>query len=123
MVDASPASIARNYIEAVGRRDLDPLDTLFDDDLVVTLAGSTSDKAEWIEALRRLLPILIRNDIRDVFEVGDRACVVYDFVTDTEAGAVSCVEVMTVREGRIIENELVFDRVTFAPVQAALANR
>jgi hypothetical protein len=44
-------------------------------------------------------------------------------VTDTPAGAVVCVELVTVQDGRITEVELVLDRVAFAPVQATLKER
>jgi ketosteroid isomerase-like protein len=113
-------TVARTYIETVGARELAPLDTLFDEGMVATFAGARLNKSDWIEALRRLLPVLIRNDIRETFVDGQRACVVYDFVTDSAAGAVTCVELLTVREGRITDIELVLDRVAFAPVQAAL---
>ena len=74
-------------------------------------------------ALERLLPALLRNDIREVFVDGSRACVVYDFVTDTPAGTVACVELLTVDDGRIREIELLLDRAAFGPVNAALAER
>ena len=118
-----PETVARAYIEAVGARDLAPLETLFNEQLVAALSGDTFGKREWIEAIRRLLPVLIRNDIREIFVAGQRACVVYDFVTDTPAGAVVCVELVTVRDGRITAVELVLDRVAFAPVQATLKER
>ncbi|HEY5320759.1 MAG TPA: hypothetical protein VIJ76_07775, partial [Galbitalea sp.] len=95
----------------------------FDDRMLAVFAGGRLDKGEWTAALRRLLPILVRNDIREVFVTGQRACVVYDFVTDTPAGAVVCVELITVSDGRITEVELVLDRVAFAPVQVALQER
>jgi SnoaL-like domain len=116
-------TVARAYIEAVGARDLAPLETLFDDRVVATLSGLQLGKAEWIEAIGRLLPVLIRNDIREIFVAGERACIVYDFVTDTSAGSVVCVELVTVQGGRITDVELVLDRVMFAPVQAALQAR
>lgn len=116
-------SIAREYIEAVGSHDLSPLQHLFDDGLEAEFAGATSTKAEWIEALARLLPILVRNDILEVFTAGDRACVVYDFVTDTPGGAIRCVELLTVRDERIVSVELILDRVAFAPVRQALLDR
>lgn len=97
--------------------------TLFDEQLVATLSGAAFGKREWIEAIRRLLPVLVRNDIREIFVAGQRACIVYDFVTDTPAGAVVCVELVTVKDGRITEVELVLDRVAFAPVQATLKGR
>ena len=120
---ADTASVARSYIEAVGAHDLAPLDQLLDDSVVATFAGTPSDKHTWIAALNRLLPALVRNDIREVFVDGDRACVIYDFVTDTDAGAVTCVETATVRDGRITRIELLLDRVAFAPVNQALAER
>jgi hypothetical protein len=121
--DPRVESVARAYIEAVGVRDLAPMEMLLADTLVATFAAGSSDKGEWIEALRRLLPILVRNDIREIYVQGGRACVVYDFVTDTPAGAVRCVELLTVVDGRIEEIELLLDRVAFAPVRQALEER
>jgi ketosteroid isomerase-like protein len=116
MASTDAETIARRYIQAVGAHDEDPLDELLDVALVAEFAGSTLDKEGWLAALRRLMPALVRNEIREVFSAGDRACVVYDFVTDTAAGAVRCVELLTVREGRIAHIELLLDRVAFAPV-------
>jgi len=123
MTQSESAAIARTYIEAVGAHDLETVGGLLSDELAAVFAGGTIGKPEWIAALGRLLPALVRNDVREVFADGDRACVVYDFVTDTPAGAVPCVELVTVREGRITAIELIFDRVAFAPVNEALAER
>src|SRR5258708_16300819 len=46
----------------------------------------------YISGFERLAPILLRNDIKHVVVDGDQACVIYDFVTDTPAGAVPSVE-------------------------------
>ena len=119
----SPAHVARAYIEAVGAHDLDIVDGLLADSLEARVGASTSAKTLWMAALGRLLPALVRNDIRDVYENGDHACVVYDFVTDTPAGSVVCVENVHVVDGRITDIELVFDKVAFAPVNAALQER
>ena len=123
MTQSESAGIARTYVEAVGAHDLETVGGLLADELAAVFAGGTIGKQEWIAALGRLLPALVRNDVREVFADGDRACVVYDFVTDTPAGAVPCVELVTVREGRITAIELIFDRVAFAPVNEALAER
>ena len=117
------ATIARRYIQAVGAHDLDTVRGLLADDLSALFAGGTLGRDEWLGALKRLLPALVRNDIREVFADGDRACVVYDFVTDTPAGAVPCVELVTVEDGGITRIELILDRVAFAPVNEALAAR
>lgn len=123
MASTDAETIARRYIQAVGAHDEGPLDELLDVALVAEFAGSTLDKEGWLTALHRLMPALVRNEIREVFSAGDRACVVYDFVTDTAAGAVRCVELLTVREGRIAHIELLLDRVAFAPVNEELALR
>lgn len=123
MITTTPAGIARAYIEAVGSHNLETVDGLLSDSLEARVGAGTSDKAHWMAALGRLLPALVRNDIRDVYENGTHACVVYDFITDTSAGAVVCVENVHVDDGRITDIELVFDRVAFAPVNEALASR
>jgi len=123
MAATDAETIARRYIQVVGAHDEEPLDDLLDVALVAEFAGSTLDKEGWLAALHRLMPALVRNEIREVFSAGDRACVVYDFVTDTAAGAVRCVELLTVRDGRIAHIELLLDRVAFAPVNEELAQR
>ncbi|MFF2032333.1 nuclear transport factor 2 family protein [Arthrobacter sp. NPDC058192] len=123
MNDQSVEGIARSYVLAVGSHDMDVLENLLGEDLVATFAGATLDMAGWATALKRLLPVLVRNEIREVFSAQDRACVVYDFVTDTAAGAVRCIELLTISAGKIREIELVLDRVAFAPVNEALKTR
>lgn len=119
----TPEKIARDYIQAVSDHELAPLERLLDEHLAAVFAGGTFRKQEWIAALRRLLPALERNEILEVFVDGNRACVVYDFVTNTEAGAVRCVELLTIGNAAITHIELILDRVAFAPVNAALAAR
>ena len=123
MTETDVRFVARSYIEAVSAHELSPLDHLLDDGLSASFAGGSVDKEEWIAALNRLLPALIRNDIREIFVEGDRACVVYDFVTDTDGGTIRCVELLTVTDGRITNIELILDRVAFAPVNQALSER
>jgi hypothetical protein len=123
MAGTDTETVAKAYIQAVGAHDPDALDALLDDQLRAEFAGTTSDKEAWLTALKRLMPALVRNELREVFADGQRACVVYDFVTDTSAGAVRCVELLTVVEGRITQVELLLDRAAFAPVNAELAER
>ena len=117
-------AIATRYIELVGAHDLDPLQDLFVDSLVATTVSASFDKAGWIAALRRLLPVLERNDVRQVVVDGSVACVVYDFVTDTEAGAVPCAEWITVdADERITGINLLFEKTNWARVAAAIQER
>jgi len=120
----SPVSdIARSYIETVGSRELAPLDALLHADLVAKVGDDTFDKAGWLQGLRRLLPALVRNEIRHLSSDGEQAVVVYDFVTDTSAGSVPCVELVTVRDGAITQIELIFERLHWPQVLAALQQR
>jgi hypothetical protein len=124
-LDSDPmvADPAREYISAVGAHDIDTIETLFAADATATFAGQVLSRSDWIKGLRRLFPALVRNDILEVFTAATRACVVYDFVTDTAAGAVRCVELVTVKDRQITEVELIFDRLAFAPVNEALEQR
>ncbi|NUU07161.1 nuclear transport factor 2 family protein [Leifsonia sp. C5G2] len=123
MAGTDTETVAKAYIQAVGAHDPEALEKLLDDQVRAEFAGSTSDKEAWLTALKRLMPALVRNELREVFSAADRACVVYDFVTDTSAGAVRCVELLTVVGGRITQIELLLDRAAFAPVNAELAER
>ena len=117
-------AIASRYIELVGAHDLDPLEDLFADSLVATTVSAPFDKAGWIAALRRLLPILARNEVRQVVVDGSVACIVYDFLTDTEAGAVPCAEWITVdADGRVTGINLLFEKTNWAQVAAAIQER
>lgn len=116
-------SVARAYITAVSSHDLAPLDRLFDSTLTASFAGRTFSKTDWIDALARLLPALERNENLEIFAELHRACVAYDFVTNTAAGTIRCVELLTVTDDRITSIELLLDRVAFAPVNEELAAR
>jgi SnoaL-like domain len=117
-------AVGTRYIELVGSHDLSPLEDLIADSVVATTVSGPFDKAEWIAALARLLPALVRNDIRQVVVDGSSACVVYDFVTDTEAGAVPCAEWITIdSDGRITGINLLFEKTNWARVAAALQER
>jgi hypothetical protein len=123
MPESSVERIARSYIQAVGSHDMEALENLLGEDLLATFAGTTLDKPGWTTAIKRLLPALVRNEIREVFSAQDRACIVYDFITDTAAGAVRCIELLTVNADKISDIELVLDRAAFAPVNEALKAR
>jgi ketosteroid isomerase-like protein len=114
-------AIASRYIELVGAHELDAVAELLSEDVVATTTRGPSNKGEWIIALRRLLPVLQRNEIRQVVVDGDTACVVYDFITDTAAGAIPCAEWVTVgADDRITTINLLFEKTNWATVAAAL---
>jgi hypothetical protein len=103
--------IATEYIRAVGERRFDRLEELLHPD--VEFGGATARELRgaptFIAALRRLTQILDRNDIREVVADGDRAAVLYDFVTDTTVGPVLSAEWLKLESGRIRSITLLFD--------------
>src|SRR5690348_5040892 len=104
-------ALLTSYIKAVGDRKLEALPPLLADDAAFTLGDNTMrGRDAFVNAFRRLLPIIARNDIRHLFVDGDQACVVYDFVTNTRVGPVLSVEHIKLRDGRIAESTLVFER-------------
>ncbi len=116
--------LVTSYIRAVGENRLEALPAMLDPDAVFMVGDTTLRGAEaFIGGFRRLTPIILRNDIRKLFVDGDEACVIYDFVTDTPAGAVVSVEYLKVRNGRIASSLLVFERLHWLEVQAVIKER
>lgn len=102
--------LVTEYIHAVGEGRLDRVEELLDPD--VEFRGTAAElhgSEAYVGALRRLVPILLRNEIRQIVVEGNQAVVLYDFVTDTEAGAVLSTEWLTIEDGRIRSVVLFFD--------------
>jgi hypothetical protein len=119
-----PGAVARRYIEAVGARDFEAVAQLLHDDFSFTSGGrSTSSADAYLDALRKLAPIIARNEIRRVFTSGQEVCVVYDFVTDTPVGPVLSVELLTVDADRVRSSELLFEKARWPEVIEVLAAR
>jgi hypothetical protein len=116
--------LATSYIQAVGEHRLDALPAMLEPDVEFTLGDNTVRGVEgFVAGFQRLMPIVIRNDVRKVFVDGDEACVIYDFVTDSPAGAVLSVEYMKFRSGRLASTQLVFERLHWPEALAELAVR
>ena len=116
--------VALEYIEACGRKDYDTVSRLLSPSLTFVGPGNAlTGAAQYLAVLRRLGPVWKRSDVKKVFVDGDEVCVIYDFVTDTPAGAVPLVEWLRVEDGRIASVTLFFDRVTFKPAADELAPR
>lgn len=116
--------LVSDYINAVGQKQFDHLYTLLSDDVEFTgpfrsLRGAN----EYVAAIRGLGSILLRNDIKRVFVDGNEACVIYDFVTDTEVGIVPSVEWLTLKQGKISDIRLIFDRYRWNEVKEEMTRR
>jgi hypothetical protein len=121
---SNPRALSVEYIEAVGQKQFDRVAELLHTDLEVQLPGKTIRGAdEYLSALRRLGPILLLNDVKETVVDGNDVCVAYDFVTDTEVGAVPSVEWITVDSGRIRSVRLIFHKERWPAVLAELTRR
>lgn len=113
------------YIDLVGQKQFDRLPALLASNVEFTgPGGKTIHGAEdYISALRRLGPILARNEIKKVFVDGNDVCVIYDFVTDTSVGAVPSVEWLRFEGRRIRSSRLVFHTQPWHEVLSELSRR
>jgi len=112
------------YLDAVAKQQFDRLETLLAPDLLFKGPALTRTTAEdYIGALKRLGVIHLRSDVRRVFVDGDEACLIYDFVTDTAAGAVPTIEWLHFEGDRIKVIELFYDRQPWQTVAAIMADR
>ncbi len=117
-------SLATQYIEFVGNKNYDAVADILAPDVSFKGPFMASNSAQdFIAALRRMAPIWKGNVLRAAFADDERACVIYDFVSNTEAGSIPSVELLTFRDDRISSVELFFDRMQFAPAIEALKAR
>ena len=112
------------YLDAVANHQYDKVRALLAPDLQFRGPSVTRTSAEdYLEALKRLGAIHVRNDIKRVFVDGDEVCVIYDFVTDTAAGALPTIEWLRFDGGRIHSIDLYYDQLPWQGAMAAMAER
>jgi SnoaL-like domain len=116
--------IVADYIQAVGEGRLDRVEELLHPD--VDFGGTAAElhgANAYVSALRRLARVVVRNDIKQIIVEGNQAFVLYDFVTDTEVGAVLSGELLTIEDGRIRSVALLFDHRRWPEVLQELGRR
>jgi hypothetical protein len=119
-----PRALAVAYIDAVGNKDFDRVAELLHPEVeFVTTGPRIQGLPAFVGALRRLAPILVRNDVQATIVDGNDVAIVYDFVTDTPAGAVPTIEWLTTDKGRIRTSRLIFHKEHWAAAVAELARR
>ena len=119
-----PRALAVAYIESVGQKQFDRVAAMLHSDVEFLTTGQTiRGEQAFIGALRRLAPIIVRNDVRGTIVDGNQVAVFYDFVTDTPAQAVPTIEWLTVDGGRIRSSRLIFDKTHWPAAVAELTRR
>ena len=117
-------TLALTYLDAVAKQEFGTVERLLAADLQFRGPASTRTSAQdYISALKRLGAIHVRNDVKRVFVEGDEVCVIYDFVTDTTAGALPVIEWLRFEGARIRSIDLYYDRLPWQTVMAAMAER
>jgi len=119
-----PRALAVAYIESVGQKQFDRVAAMLHPDVEFLTTGQTiRGEQAFVGALRRLAPIIVRNDVRATIVDGNQVAVFYDFVTDTPAQAVPTIEWLTVDAGRIRSSRLIFDKTNWPAAVAELTRR
>jgi hypothetical protein len=117
-------TLALAYLDAVAKQAYGTVEGLLAEDLQFRGPASTRTSAQdFISALKRLGAIHVRNDVKRVFVDGDDVCLIYDFVTDTTAGALPTIEWLRFDGARIRSIDLYYDRLPWQTVLAAMAER
>ena len=122
MSDSRAVSV--DYIEAVGRHDFDRVEALLDPNVEFEMPGRRlTGAAAYVSSLRKLAPVIVRNDIKGTIVDGNEVAIFYEFVTDTPVGAVPSAEWLTVEGGKIRHVRLVFHSLPWPQVQQELQRR
>jgi SnoaL-like domain len=113
------------YISAAGDKRFDRLAELVHPDATFsgTVKVETRGREAFVQGFRNLGPIIERNEVRELIVDGDRAAVLYDFVTDTSVGAVLCAEFLTFEDDLIHSSTLIFDWRRWTEVMQELQSR
>src|SRR5437899_1038987 len=110
-IQNGPRALAVAYIEAVGQKQFDRVAELLHPDAEFLTSGrSIRGVPAYVDALRGLAPIIVRNDVHATIVDGNDVAVLYDFVTDTPAGTVATIEWITVDAGLILTSRLIFPK-------------
>jgi hypothetical protein len=120
----NPRAIALAYLDAFGRKDFPAFEALLVPDVTFKGPAATLSGARAVAyAYRRLGSMLLHNDLKKAFVDGNDVCLIYDFVTDTAAGAVPTMEWLTIEDGKVISIRLLTDHVRWPAALAELGRR
>lgn len=112
---AKPIEIVQGFQQAMAKGDLDKARAFLHDDLSFRGPFDAFERPEpYLEALKKLAPIIERIEPRKTFADGGDVCVLYDMVTRTASGTAFIAEWFQVRGDRIAAIRAVFDPRPFA---------
>ena len=118
-------TLALAYLNAVGKQQYDKVEALLAPDLQFRGPSMTRTSAAGAPRRRSSAwgPSTSATTSSGVFVDGDEVCVIYDFVTDTPAGALPTIEWLRFDGERIRSIDLYYDRLPWQTVMAVIAER
>jgi hypothetical protein len=109
------AEIVQSFKQSLGKGDVAAARKLLHDDLSFRGPIDAFDHPEpYLEALKKLHPIVQRIDMKKMFVDGNDVCLLYDMVTNTPAGTAFIAEWLQVKGDKIASIRTVFDARPFA---------
>lgn len=117
--------LAVEYNRAFGEGRLDDVARMLHPDVEFDgTAKPTRGRDAYMSGLPRLVSVLERNELKDVIVDGEKAFILYDFITATPAGAVLSGELVTFdADGLITKITLLFDHRRWPEVIAEVQRR
>jgi len=117
-------ALALEYNKAFGDGKLDRVAEMLHPDIEFDgTAKPTHGREAYMSGLPRLVSVLERNELHDVIVDGNRAFILYDFVTATPAGRVLSGELLTFEDGLITKITLLFDHRRWPEVIGEIQRR
>ncbi len=115
----SASKVVGDYLQAIGKADFAAARKLLHDNLSFHGPIDTFDKPDpYLEALKKLHPIVERIDMKRIFADGNDVCTLYDMVTNTPAGTAFIAEWYQVKGDKIAAIRVVFDARPFTSMFA-----
>jgi ketosteroid isomerase-like protein len=114
MCHKSNLCIAEAYYTAVGKKDISSVQEHIHPDVhLVSPLTEMRGKEGFLEAVKNLAGVFESLTIREVFEKGDQAVVIYDINFPAPINRSRCVALLSFQEGLITKFELFFDARPF----------
>jgi limonene-1,2-epoxide hydrolase len=111
------ADTVNGFMGALAQGDFAGARKLLADDLVFQGPFEAFSRPEpYLEALKKLYPIVKGVKVQKLFVDGDDACLLYDMETSTPVGSALICEWYRVQDGKIKTMRAVFDARPFAPM-------
>lgn len=121
---SNPLDVVQQFQQAIGKGDFTAARQLLQDNLSFRGPIDTFQKPEpYLEALKKLQPIIQRIDGLKIFADGNDVCVLYDLVTNTPIGTAFVCEWYQVKGHKISSVRTVFDARPFAEMFAKSARQ